>query len=1527
MTKAFAGFLLGCLAILSFAAQGAAQDPIYYPQRIEWHTINQLLPSDDQQGAAFSLPNADEAVLQLETRAFVEWDQGRFLSIGFDSADVAKASQLSVWVSRGDGLFRQMQPDRDQAGQWIFSRAKEARAVVMLENNSQQANGLTLRLAQSKQTTAPALSVRSEVILHSRQQIQTNHSDGFQRQAFNQLNAQQTLNYTFEGPGEYSFLWRTPWLAEYGLSQLMEVQWALDEQAPSTEVIKIQPRDDRLLETPDGDQVYSRLAQIRVFIPEGEHTVQLSADRDILAYWMRSNQREQFLYERNYAPQWAIEGVGGDPLQTERLAASQRKDYHLLTDSGGLHPDYREHLPSVYFYRQLEPLQADKLIAIKPSVLTAPEKGSPSVHWLPPGQANEIRSQYFSQLGRQSQTDYVIPPTSHQPPLRLYLRSMMHSDVRFSLLSDRGEQINLAYFPASGLADEMEAALPLTQVAELGVEPGAEPRAESGAEIVAMQIIEFKQPFHQVTVQNHSEYAITSHLSYKNRSEAKTDEQSFFDQVNPATAPIILAKLHQDQAVFDSLLLTGEVTQWKKRLNTRYHNFVQRYPVMSAAEGRRLHGDLNTVLANVNQLYGTDIASLDGLIDTLEANGAPRRANKLLAAFAMLPVGEWQTLAQRRFLTRLAEQERWFDIEGYWAYRFIVSKQPQALVELAQVLFRQNQFALASQWFWLAYQAQLLPQLPDEALLASFNSGYSGLPARWLALLETQPVELPASWHYWTAAASSEIDNATRVTIHNRGFDSYLSAFKLVAKQARTFTFAGPLRLKLTVYGQKSLGAVEWPAADWLSVGERRYLLSGMSDSLNLAVATDPNVQLAGPKTIVIDLPAGEHQLEVMLAHQDALLSWQQQSDLMDELVQSEQFKRGTDELVNHRLLATPSLESREGLLARFGELLLQPALSDQDISAANHWAQGVNLSPIARQWLAVINQDQGWQKWQSVISSGGHQSVSQHSWQPSAPNLRLQRALLTEQPAAGERLLSAVNTQVIEIDRKTQTTLTLQLRQIHRFGDLGVPAQVLLEVDGKRQIVTATTQTLSLSPGRHQISLSLVNEGIRAWVFFSVADIPPLKSQYDLATRTQPLVVFVPAGSWLRIDEVSTNNRLTSRNRYIEQAQSLTLLPSAGASSSLFRVFKWGKKVADKAVIEDFPIEKPEIAARHTYWLPTNQDNWLTYDKYARDEQHEGTWGLSAGYRSRQNFDEDEENEEEQFVEFGWHYRRNVPDWQSHFRSKVAVRKHDAASLETLVNENDWVYRPSRYWDFSARLNGYYQYQAKQSVINGGLALFSSVSAGWKQYWQDDIDNKLRLTIFARRLSLNPADVLDEEEDEEDDELFAVDDDVYSDYKDQHRRGLRLSDTWQHRLWLDARVRLQAGLTTNDDWDLFEPDRVFFSAGFWQYWRPLTVKLDLQHSRFKKDFDRGNSFGRTTAKLDFQWQQWSHMGHLWRIDSFFQYDISNNEPGFGLTLSWNQTHGQGFDDFAPSRLPFGSLKRRHSYHVIESNQVVSGHE
>jgi hypothetical protein len=161
-------------------------DSLYYPQRIEWHNVEQLYPSDDQFNADISLfDEGDGALIELadnDSRAFINWPSGRFMRVRFES----KVSEpLTLWYSRGDGLFQQLTVSEVKAGQWLFERPVNGELLMMLQKRAPRP--VSLYVDFSKHTNAPRLSVNSGMVLHPDNQVVTNQSNGYQRRVYNRI--------------------------------------------------------------------------------------------------------------------------------------------------------------------------------------------------------------------------------------------------------------------------------------------------------------------------------------------------------------------------------------------------------------------------------------------------------------------------------------------------------------------------------------------------------------------------------------------------------------------------------------------------------------------------------------------------------------------------------------------------------------------------------------------------------------------------------------------------------------------------------------------------------------------------------------------------------------------------------------------------------------------------------------------------------------------------------------------------------------------------------------------------------------------------------------------------------------------------------------------------------------------------------------------------------------------------------------------------------------------------------------------
>jgi hypothetical protein len=429
---------------------------------------------------------------------------------------------------------------------------------------------------------------------------------------------------------------------------------------------------------------------------------------------------------------------------------------------------------------------------------------------------------------------------------------------------------------------------------------------------------------------------------------------------------------------------------------------------------------------------------------------------------------------------------------------------------------------------------------------------------------------------------------------------------------------------------------------------------------------------------------------------------------------------------------------------------------------------------------------------------------------------------------------------------------------------------------------------------------------------------LTPKQQRYYIANPQQPVSLFVPPASWLRIDRLGADGQLHSNYHYqpAQQAGRLQLSVQQGQSETLYRAYRWQRdeayQVSSQVLAKAAKPALPPIKSL----APEAASPMLAFDYFNMAEQEDGSWGFTTRYHDRRNYDEDSRTDQERFIEQSWNYRlkHNRHPW--YWRSDVALRVHDGAELSTLLTRQYGLWRQSRYWDLEADFDVYYQLDAKDSEAKGEWAAYAAVTSTWHQYWNSDLENRIRLRGFGRELSVD------------EDRPMTVDDDVHSGYKVDHRHGLLLSDELIYRPWLDSEFRAGFSVTSNEDLALWDADSHSLMLGAAQYYRPFVASIGYRQRQFLSDDDRNNSDRSDLLDLRLLWEHWNQRGDLLQVGARFNYDLDDAEASFSVGISWNRTEGQGFDDIAPTELRFNSLRQQQTYLKVDSNRLLeNSHE
>jgi hypothetical protein len=321
--------------------------------------------------------------------------------------------------------------------------------------------------------------------------------------------------------------------------------------------------------------------------------------------------------------------------------------------------------------------------------------------------------------------------------------------------------------------------------------------------------------------------------------------------------------------------------------------------------------------------------------------------------------------------------------------------------------------------------------------------------------------------------------------------------------------------------------------------------------------------------------------------------------------------------------------------------------------------------------------------------------------------------------------------------------------------------------------------------------------------------------------------------------------------------------------------------------------------------------------DSFALGGQEDGTWSFGAGYVKRRPLDEGTgATEPDEFIEFDLVHRYRDHIGRNYWATGLAYRDRDPANGSFAVRSELWHEVQMLPIDFRMQVAGYVQ--------DPGEAIPPRKNdTEWSLLWRGGVLQRRDLSpvlyhvpsasLFARALSLDKSPY----------PPGRVDQDIFTTYKSNHRSGLVLSDTFSYAPWLDTELWLLGSLTTNENFDAFQPDHASLRLGWSQLLGQADFEASYRVTRYFADEDRRDATTQHLISLDAVVTSCLLDGCRYELDLSVQFDLVDDTATVSLAVA-GHLGSRGYRDFAPGEVRFKPIKRRNEATQV-NNLVLSG--
>ncbi|CAK8717689.1 hypothetical protein KKHLCK_06850 [Candidatus Electrothrix laxa] len=565
--------------------------------------------------------------------------------------------------------------------------------------------------------------------------------------------------------------------------------------------------------------------------------------------------------------------------------------------------------------------------------------------------------------------------------------------------------------------------------------------------------------------------------------------------------------------------------------------------------------------------------------------------------------------------------------------------------------------------------------------------------------------------------------------------------------------------------------------------------------------------------------------------------------------------------------------------------------------------------------------QSGGWQAAHFVNSEEGIRFITEpQEWRPESPALAHRKALLGLHQ--GEQILFDKKPLVLNMDNLHQTKLTVTLTLAEIPYAPPRPMKLHLQIDGKKveslllsQHQPVHKKTLRLGKGHHQVTIQLAERSANQFLRVHLDEpgvhqeagwTAPKEKSWYVSSRKHPVQVRIQGPGLVWTVEATGGGSEQRKKSYhlVRKGWQEIVLPPSSGRGSLFRVFQrvWGGGTDLKAAPEQeqkisFPAPLFSLDRIHPDYVSLR-------DGYPLGMQEEGSWAWGAGLYRRKAQEDTADEATENFFQLTGAYRLYRETYEEYFRTQGLVRFLDAGGTVFGLGQN---YRRLLDWrPFSLTAAADFLMQVPESEVsesnNQGstaMSLHLRTTLAGKYQLAGKTWHVPSISAFARWMTPDGSDRVGQN----------IDQDIYTQYKEDHRYGMAFSETLHYRPWLDSQFSTGLRLATNEN--IVSPDYLRFRCGLRQLIWPFQADITYTGIYYFDDNDREEDILKNSVSLDLTADHWQQNQRRLRLGLRLRTDLDTGEQLGFLRFSWIFSKSRGVRDFQPIELPFKNLRER----------------